>query len=166
MAFNAYVSFKGEKQGTFKGSGRTKGNHAGKSVLTGACFGFSFSVQSPRDSIAGQPVGKRRHQPITIRKEVDAASPQLFSAVASREILAATIEIFEAGTGRLTPNYTAELSGGVISGIKRVPPAIKGQTHSGGQRTFEQEEISFTFQMIDVTWNDGGITMHDDWLSA
>jgi type VI secretion system secreted protein Hcp len=166
MAFKAYASFKGEKQGTLKGSGRTKGTNAGKSVLTGAWFGFSFGVQAPKDSIVGMATGKRRHQPVTIRKEVDAASPQLFAAFASKEPLACKIDLFKAGTGRLTPNYTMELSGGVISSIKRVPPATTGQTHSAGGRTFEQEEISFTFQMIDVTWNDGGITMHDDWLSA
>jgi len=164
MAFQAYMSFKGEKQGTFKGNSRSKGNHTGKSVLTGAWFGFS--VQSPRDSITGQPVGRRRHQPFTIRKEVDAASPQLFSACTTREILGATIEIFKADTGRLTPNYTIQLSGGVINSFKRVVPSAARQTRSSGRNTFEQEEISFTFQMIDVTWNDGGISMHDDWLSA
>jgi len=164
MAFNSYVSFKGEKQGAFKGTGRSKGNHTGKSVLLGAWF--TLGVQSPKDSIAGLPVGKRRHQPITIRKEVDPASPQLFTAFTSRESLAAKIEIFQAGTGHLTPNYTAELSGGVITRIKRIPPSTTGRTHPKGRDTSELEEISFAFEMIDVTWNEGGKTMHDDWLSG
>jgi type VI secretion system secreted protein Hcp len=166
MALKAYASFKGVKQGTFKGGGRSKGLQSGKTVLTGAWFGFSFGVHAPKDSIVYLPGGKRRHQSITIRKEADAASPQLSAAFTSNEPLDCKIELFKADGGRLTPNYVAELSGGVISSIKRVPPSTTGQTHSEGQNTFEQEEISFSFQMIDITWNDGRITTHDDWLSG
>jgi hypothetical protein len=37
----------------------------------------SGSTPSPRDAASGQPTGKRQHQPVTVRKEVDAASPKL-----------------------------------------------------------------------------------------
>ncbi len=36
----------------------------------------SASIQSPRDTASGQASGKRQHKPVTIRKEVDAASPK------------------------------------------------------------------------------------------
>jgi type VI secretion system secreted protein Hcp len=161
MAVNAYMSFTGQKQGVFKGNIKSKGSHAGKSIV----FGLSYGVQAPRDIATGMASGKRRHQPITIRKEVDAASPQLLRALVNNETLNAKLEIFKAGNGSLKPNYILELTGGHINSIKDVAPAAKGSTHSEGRDTYEQEEISFTFQMIDVTWNDGGITMHDDWFA-
>jgi hypothetical protein len=34
------------------------------------------SAPSPRDAASGQASGKRQHQPVTVRKEVDAASPK------------------------------------------------------------------------------------------
>lgn len=36
----------------------------------------SSNVAQPRDAATGQASGKRQHQPLTIKKEVDAASPQ------------------------------------------------------------------------------------------
>jgi hypothetical protein len=37
----------------------------------------SGSATSPRDAASGQPTGKRQHQPVTVRKEVDTATPKL-----------------------------------------------------------------------------------------
>jgi type VI secretion system secreted protein Hcp len=160
MAVNAYLTIKGTKQGGFKGSTRAKGVHAGKSILLAACYG---NFITPTTSITGCPAGKRRHQPLTIRKEVDAASPMFFLALVGKETMNGKIELVNADRGSQAPSQIIELSGGLVSSINRVPPATKGQTHSEGRDKFEQEELKFTFQTIDVTWNDGGITMHDDW---
>lgn len=37
----------------------------------------SSKDQAPRDAASGQPTGKRQHQPITVKKEVDKADPLL-----------------------------------------------------------------------------------------
>jgi type VI secretion system secreted protein Hcp len=47
---------------------------------------FSFGV-STSVSAAGGLVGKRQHQPITITREVDSASPKLFAAASGASVL-------------------------------------------------------------------------------
>jgi hypothetical protein len=37
----------------------------------------SGSAPSPKDAASAQPTGKRQHEPVTVRKEVDAATPKL-----------------------------------------------------------------------------------------
>jgi type VI secretion system Hcp family effector len=101
--------------------------------------------------------GKRRHAPITIWKEVDQASPVYFQALLSKEPLDLKIDLGNEGCPR--PNYSMALSGGVVSGIRHVPPS----THGKDRVKFEMEEVQFVFEMIEVTWNDGGITASGDW---
>ena len=135
------MSFKGQKQGAFTGNSHLKGIHAGKSILLAASYGDSIS---PRTSITGCYIGKRRHQPVTIMKQVDAASPQLLAAHLSKESLTGKIELVNAGRGSQIPGHTIELTGGYVSSIRRVPPVRKGQTHLEGRDTTEVEEISFS----------------------
>jgi type VI secretion system Hcp family effector len=70
-----------EKQGKLTASSKTdKGSHI--TVLP-----YNFGVMTPRDQTTGQASGKRQHQPITIRKMVDSASPLIFQAVCNNETL-------------------------------------------------------------------------------
>ena len=163
MGVEAYISFKGDKQGTFRGNTRQNGTHPWKSSVLAAWF--EFGVQTPVDFINGSyATGRRRHQPISIRKEVDPASPQLFQALVTNETLSSVIEITKAGkVGK--PNYTLNLTGGHVLGIKHLPTTPKGTNHLQGHDKWEEEEISLTFREIVVTWNDGGIGMKDDWTS-
>ena len=41
------------------------------------------------DAGSGQPVGRRRHSPITITREVDVASPKLFQVLVTNEVFKA-----------------------------------------------------------------------------
>jgi Type VI secretion system effector, Hcp len=62
------VNGDGKADVTANGSAHASGN---------AVINTSHSnIKSPRDIATGQASGKRQHQPITIRKEVDAASPK------------------------------------------------------------------------------------------
>jgi len=49
---------------------------SGSATVKPAPATSSSGVQSPRDVASGQASGKRQHQPVTIRKEVDAPSPK------------------------------------------------------------------------------------------
>src|ERR1700733_8496032 len=49
------------------------------------CHGFNYEVVTQIDPNTGQPVGRRRHNPITIRREGDAASPKLLQARVTNE---------------------------------------------------------------------------------
>ena len=54
----------------------TATKNSGHATEKNAVLTNGASVQSPRDAASGQASGKRQHQPVTIRKEVDAASPK------------------------------------------------------------------------------------------
>jgi len=163
MAIDCFISFAEERPEKSTAS-VPKGNPRTPWKDRAEIQAWSFGVKSPYDSVAALPPGQRRHFPITIRKEIDKSTPLLFKAFVSKEPLWCKVDLFKASTGgvRLRPNFSAELSGGVISSIRHVT-ATQGQTHSGIRHTSELEEIQFTFEKIDVTWNDGGITMQDDW---
>jgi hypothetical protein len=49
---------------------------SGTATVKPAATTSTSSVQSPRDVASGQASGKRQHQPVTVRKEVDAPSPK------------------------------------------------------------------------------------------
>jgi type VI secretion system Hcp family effector len=80
MAQEAYVMVQGKKQGPSRGTS----SFGSDSKEIGA---FEFGVQSPRDAASGQASGKRQHKPIIITKEWGAASPQLFQALCTNEVL-------------------------------------------------------------------------------
>jgi len=59
---------------------------------------FEYSVETQFDSNQGSPVGRRRHKPIVITKEFDAASPLLLNASWTDEIIdEVKLEIVETG---------------------------------------------------------------------
>ena len=59
MAVQIYASFKGVKQGGFKGESNQKGREG-----TIPCVGFSYGVIVPRDVATGQASGKRQRRPL------------------------------------------------------------------------------------------------------
>jgi type VI secretion system secreted protein Hcp len=84
------------------------------------CHGFNYEVMAPYDHQTGAMAGKRTHRPITIRKEVDAASPMLFQALVTNEVFkSATLEVSSPSPGG-RPAYTIELTQGRIIKIKPV----------------------------------------------
>ena len=82
MAYEFYVTVEATKQGRLKGEStrERKGDR-----LSG--ISFHYSVGSPRDAASGQASGKRQHQPVSFVKEWGAASPQLFQAAVTNEVL-------------------------------------------------------------------------------
>ena len=109
---------------------------------------LSHAIISPRDAASGLPTGKRQHQPIVIVKHIDAATPLLLNALVTNENLSSvTITLAESGTNVMTIKLT---NGGIA------------QYASHG----ETETWSFTYQKIEWTWIDGGITAQDDWEST
>src|SRR5690242_176784 len=80
MALTAYMSVKGQKQGTIKGSATQKGRENKIAVHE-----FHHEVLSPRDASSGLPTGKRQHKPIAITKEIDLASIPLMVALTTNE---------------------------------------------------------------------------------
>ena len=131
-AFHSYVSFKGSKQGQFKGESRGKGGREDKGWFE--IQGFELQGEVPVDANKpGAASGKRTHKPIIITKEMDGASPQLLNAHYTNETLESviiqTVDDQNKSTRRIT------LTNALISDIKK----------NGAL-----EDISFTYEKIET----------------
>ncbi len=162
MALNAYLKMKGQKSGEVKGSVTQKGRE-GKIMVVA----YSHEIVSPRDAASGLPTGKRMHKPLVITKEIDKASPILYNILTTNE----NVPEFElqfwkpqssaaGGVGSEVQFYTIKLTNANIASIReymldnKIPENMKIPP---------MEQVSFTYQKIEWTWVDGGITSEDDW---
>jgi type VI secretion system secreted protein Hcp len=135
MAFEGYMTFKGTKQGTIKGT-NTKGKHTSSIPIQE----FNFGLESPRDEHSGLPSGKRQHKPVVIVREVDAASPLLYQALCTNESFTSASLSFAkpSSSGKSSTFYTIELTNATISQITHAQ-------HKGGNR---RERITLNYDTI------------------
>ena len=101
-----------------------------------------------RDTATGMSTGRRMHSTITITKEVDAAAPRFATALATNETLKTVTIVFAGGTGGAKTAKKIVLTNAIISSVRK----------SG-----RNEQITFEYQAIEVTWTNGGKTAADDW---
>jgi type VI secretion system secreted protein Hcp len=162
MALNAYLTLKGQKHGAINGSVTQKGRENQIMVIA-----VSHEIVSPRDVASGQATGKRQHKPFVITKELDKSSPILYDVLCTNEnITQFELRFFSpkntggAGGGMEVQNYTVKLTNARIVDIRFTMLNNKNPELT---RYAEYEEIAFTYQKIEWTWVDGGITASDDW---
>ena len=162
MALNAYLHMKGQKQGEIKGSVTQKGRENKIMVIA-----TNHEIVSPRDAASGLPTGKRMHKPFVITKELDKSSPLLYQMLCTNENVSEwelqfwTPQMKAAtGSGMETQHFTVKLTNANIASIHAVMPNNK---HPDLMKYAEYEEIAFTYQKIEWTWKEGGITAGDDW---
>ena len=162
MALLAYAYLKGQKSGQVKGSITQKGREDSIGVIA-----VSHAVVSPRDPQSGLPTGQRMHKPLVITKELDKSTPILWNIICTNENITEAIFKFwtpqtkaAAGAGAEVQHYTIKLTNANIASIEFHMANIK---HPDLQRLVEYEDIAMTYQKIEWTWNDGGITAGDDW---
>lgn len=162
MALNAYLQLKGQTSGDIRGSVSQRGRE-GKILVIAAAHG----ITSPRDVATGQATGKRAHKPFVITKEVDRASPLLYRALISNENLTTwklqfwRPQVGPAGTAEVQ-HYTVALTNAAIASIEFRMPNTK-VPDTAQLEAFE--EVSFTYQKIEWTWTDGGVTATDTWVA-
>ena len=159
MALNAYLTLKGQKQGEIKGSVTQKGRENSIMVIA-----TQHEIVSPRDPASGLPTGKRMHKPFIITKELDKSTPLLYNVLTNNEnITEATLKYWTPNKdGSEKQHYTVKLTNANIASINFRMPNNK---HPDLMKFAEYEEVAFTYQKIEWTWNDGGITADDDWES-
>ena len=159
MALNAYLRLKGDKQGEIKGSVTQKGRE-GRIMV----FAANHSIESPWDPDSGLPIGKRRHEPFVITKEVDKSTPLLYTMLINNENISEwELQFWQPSmSGTEVNQYTIKLTNVNIASIDFVMPDNKDPNL---MKRAECEEIAFTYQHIQWIWNDGGITSFDDWIS-
>ena len=163
-----YLTLKGQKQGDIKGGVTQKGREGSIAVQY-----LQSSIVSPRDAASGLPTGKRQHKPLVFRKSVDKSTPLLMNALVNNENLTtAEFKFWRPSTqlGTEQQYFTIKLTNANIASSNlyhpdsydSTAPAISNGTSGGGQ---ELEEFSLTYQKIQWTYVDGGITAEDDWES-
>ena len=164
MALNAYLKLKGQKQGEIKGSVTQKGRENKIMVIA-----TSHEIISPRDAASGLPTGKRMHKPFVVTKEIDKASPLLYNALVNNENISEWELQFwtpqvkaQQGVGTEVNHYTVRLYNANIASINF---RMANNKHPELMKFAEYEEVAFTYQKIEWTWNEGGITAQDDWES-
>ncbi len=157
MALNAYMTLTGDSQGPINGSVELAGRE--DSIEVNAVY---HEVISPRDAASGLATGKRQHSPLTIVKAIDKATPLLFNVLIFNEnITEFRLDFWRPSqTGQEEQFYTIELLNANISGIRTEMLHNKYPENSQHR---EYERVSFTYQKIITTWQDGGITAEDDW---
>jgi type VI secretion system secreted protein Hcp len=164
MALNAYLKMKGQKTGDVKGSVTQKGREGRIMVIA-----VNHEIVSPRDAASGLPTGKRMHKPFVITKELDKATPLLYNILVTNENIPEWELQFwtpqlsaSTGVGSEKQHFTVKLTNANIANIQFV---MANNKHPDLMKYAEYEEIAFTYQKIEWTWNDGGITAQDDWES-
>ena len=92
--------------------------------------------------------GRRMHSTITITKEIDAASPKFATALVSNEVFKNVTIIFVGGSGGEKTAQKIVLTNATMLSVRKAG---------------RNEQITFDYQAIEVTWQNGGKTMADDW---
>jgi type VI secretion system secreted protein Hcp len=151
-----FVTIEGSKQGPFQGeSVRDRRSEQ----LTG--ISFHYAVASPRDVATGQASGKRQHQPVVFVKEWGAASPQLFQACVTNEVIKSARFDFvrTADTGEELVYQRITLTNATISQIEQY---VNGDPEPPPVDPRALERISLTFQRIEIENLDGHTSAVDD----
>jgi type VI secretion system secreted protein Hcp len=163
MAYEFYVTVTGTRQGAFKGESPRKNQEKKAPGIS-----YQHEIQSPRDVATGQASGKRQHKPIRFTKEWGASSPQYFLALVTNEVLSDVLFEFYHTTkeGKEEVYYTIKLINATVSNIRWMTGA--GESASSAKTTaaydtHELEEISFTYQRIEVEHQQAKTAAIDDW---
>jgi type VI secretion system secreted protein Hcp len=161
-----YVWFKGATQGVISGHGSWTGEDDQKG-REDSCLVHEFAsdIEIPVDLATGQASGRRRHKPIHLSKRIDKASPKLFQALCTAEVLTEVrFEFYRHDQmGKQEKYYTIKLTQAVIVDMKQWFPITHDQSKTHYQH---MESVSLTYRKIEWTWEKGGITSMDDWQTG
>jgi type VI secretion system secreted protein Hcp len=165
MAYEFYLTIEGTKQGPFKGESVRE---AHKDKI--AAMSYRHEIQSPRDVATGQASGKRQHGPITVTKEWGAATPMIFQALVTNEVLTSVLFEFIHTTADGTEEvyHTIKLVDATVCKVVQMTGGGGGATESSAKTTqaydtHEVEEVSFTYKRIEVENILGQTSASDDW---
>jgi type VI secretion system secreted protein Hcp len=157
MALNAYLTLTAETQGKIDGS-CDQADREGTMEI----YGWSHEVISPRDAASGLPTGKRQHKPLIITKAIDKATPLLMSVLVSNEnVTEFRLDCYRPSPAGLEEQYfTIELHNANCAGIRQEQLNNK---YSENMSMEVREHVSFTYQKITWTFQEGGVSADDDW---
>jgi len=164
MPSPAYLSCTGSTQGLLT-QGAFTADSVGAKYVQGhedevMVQSFSHSMIIPTDVQSGQPTGQRRHQPITIVKDIDKSSPLLANALTRGERLAeCELRLYRTSSeGKQEYYYTIKLTDAIIININQGMPNART-----GAATDAMETVSFSYRKIDWDHLVAGTSGSDDW---
>ena len=164
-AQNAYLKVTGETQGWIKGSSPVTSLDREDTIEV---YAMEHGVTNPIDASSGLPAGKRQHHVLTITKQIDQATPQLYQALVTNELLTDVVLRFyrpsPSGDGTTEQYYTITLENAKIVDMKAYFPLTLLPDNYAYYK--HMEDVSFAYQTITWTYEDGGITASDSWAST
>jgi len=118
-------------------------------------------VSVPYDATSGAAAGKPSEKPLTIVKELDATSPQLFAAAVTNEVFPAVACTFyrTSQTGARQAYFRISLTDATIVEYKDSGDGANGDSFGD-----ERERVSFIYRTIVLTDLSSGTTATDDWI--
>lgn len=157
MPMPIHMTLKGKTTGEIKGGCTQRGRE--DSIII---FAFDHEIISPRDIASGLPTGKRQHKPLLVTKEIDKSSPLLYTVLCSNETLTEVVFKFwkPSASGKEIQYYTIRLTNANIAARKTYFPNMLVAENT---KLPHLEEVSFTYQKIEWTFEEGGISFEDDW---
>ena len=103
-------------------------------------------------AITKKNVATRKGQTITIEREIDAASPNLYQALNTKEVLPkVAFKVYKPGDQ--TKYKMITLGNAIITKVSK------------NTNTHEKEDISFTFEKIEIQYFGGSTSTSDDWTA-
>lgn len=151
-AESIYAFVKGAKQGVLRGEVTYKG-HEGSTKVTK----LTHTIDVPMDPVSGLPTGRRIHRPFTLTHSLGAMAVQLLAAESMNENLPEVIvQIWDTDpSGREVLATNIKLTNAIIA-------SISTKAAPQGNALEVVQEVSFTYQKIEVTDVRSNITMGDD----
>lgn len=158
MSMPLHMTIEGKKQGAIDGPCTMKGRE--KTFLVNA---LNHEVFMPRSPQTGLSTGKRVHNPLSIVKEIDQASPKLYMALTNGEHLTVTIKWYRtnpAGGAAEQHYFTTLLENAILVSVR---PWVPNTLDPNSRNYTHHEEISITYERISWTFEPGGVSSTDDW---
>jgi type VI secretion system secreted protein Hcp len=152
-----FVKIEGTTSGPFPGNMTQKGREGWI-----AASGFAHEVKSPRDVASGLPTGRRQHGPVTLTLPWSSASPVLFSALVTNEVLKSVVIEFVAtlAQGKEAVAQRVTLTNASVSDLRRV------NDRSQANQVGPVDIVEIAYEKITIDDPLGKQTAADDWRMA
>ena len=149
-----YCKIEGTKQGILRTDNPVKGLEDSIPILS-----IASDVNVPFDAATGQAVGKHQHQPLTLVKNLDKASPLLFLMAVTNEVIKQVDCVLYRSqpTGEVQPFFRIQLRDAHV-----VEDSVSG---NGAVNQGVRETVRFVFERILLEDIPGKTSAEDDWHS-
>lgn len=149
-----YCKIEGTQQGIIRTDNPVKGLEDSIPILS-----IASDVSVPFDAATGQAVGRRQHQPLTLVKNLDKASPLLFLMAVTNEVVKQVDCVLYRSqpTGETQPFFRIQLRNARV-----VEDSVSG---NGAVNQGLRETVRFSYEKILLEDIPGKTSAEDEWRS-